>query len=94
MQKEEVQQLQQQILTLSEKLYLSNASKQINNVISMLEAITSKLMDTTISKDDTEYFNIINENILKSIETKDWIFTGDILRYELTNFVKEAFVCL
>lgn len=94
MQKEEVQQLQQQILTLSEKLYLSNASKQINNVIGMLEAITSKLMDTTISKDDTEYFNIINENILKSIETKDWIFTGDILRYELTNFVKEAFVCL
>lgn len=94
MQKEEVQQLQQQILALSEKLYLSNASKQINNVISMLEAITSKLMDITISKDDTEYFNIINENILKSIETKDWIFTGDILRYELTNFVKEAFVCL
>lgn len=94
MQKEEVQQLQQQILALSEKLYLSNASKQINNVIGMLEAITSKLMDTTISKDDTEYFNIINENILKSIETKDWIFTGDILRYELTNFVKEAFVCL
>lgn len=90
----ELKQLIDTIFELSDKLYQSNCSNQVSNIIDIIEKITVKLTDNQISNDNLNYFNIITENILKSIEIKDWIFIGDIMRYELINFVKEVFVCL
>lgn len=90
----ELKQLIDTIFDLSDKLYQSNCSNQVRNIIDIIEKITVKLTDNQIASDNLNYFNIITENILKSIEIKDWIFIGDIMRYELINFVKEVFVCL
>ncbi len=81
----------QYVMTLSEKLYQSDGDKQIESIVKFLEGLNSLIANkSNISKENIEYLNVIISNILKAMEMKDWIFVGDILRYELKKFVEEV----
>lgn len=78
------------VMMLSEKLYQSKGDSLIENVVNLLEEL-NKIIEKkdNISKENLDYMNVIIANILKAMEIKDWIFVGDILRYELKNLIEE-----
>jgi len=81
----------QYLMLLSERLYQSNGDKQIESIVKFLEELSNLVANKKdISKENLDYLNVIIANILKAMEIKDWIFTGDILRYELKKFVEEV----
>lgn len=78
------------IIMLSEAMYQSQADRHVEDLVNLLESINKFLADKNIQPDNLNYLNTIVENMLSAMETKDWIFAGDILRYELSNFVEEV----
>ncbi len=81
----------QYLMLLSEKLYQSDGDKQIESIVKFLEELSNLVANKKdISKENLDYLNVIIANILKAMEIKDWIFAGDILRYELKKFVEEV----
>lgn len=78
------------VMLLSENLYQSKGDKLIENVVKLLEQLNTLISSKdNVSKENLDYLNVIISNILKAMEIKDWIFIGDILRYELKNLIEE-----